>query len=202
MHRWAEEEIKILKYGYLIKDKEVLCKDLPDRTWEAIKTKAEELKLSFGRYGLTSEQRFWCLVDRKLDNDCWNWTGCCKSDGYGKISINKKSIIAHRYSWNIHFGRIPKDKPCVLHHCDNPKCVNPKHLFLGTMKDNSDDMIIKKRDRKASGENHYQSKLTWDQVRQIRDLKSKFLQIEIAKMFNVSKSLISYIHNNKIWREK
>ena len=89
------------------------------------------------------EERFWGKVEVPSYGECWEWTAG-KIRGYGSIFYNGKTHKAHRISWKIHFGKIPKDM-CVLHECDNPSCVNPSHLFLGTHKDNSDDKIQKGR---------------------------------------------------------
>lgn len=198
MKRWTKEEIKMLKDNYVNKSKQDLLILLNDRTWIAIKRKARLLKLTW----LTPEQRFWKKVDKKSDNECWNWTGSCFKFGYGQIRIKNKMIKAHRFSWEIHFGKIPDDKPCVLHHCDNPKCVNPSHLWSGTYKDNTKDMINKDRANKAKGENIGTSKLTENQVKQIKLLYSqkKLTQVQISKIFNVSRETISHIYTNKIWR--
>lgn len=93
---------------------------------------------------LTLEERFWTKVI-KADN-CWKWIGSKYPNGYGYIYYNKNHIGSHRVSWEIHNGIIP-DKMCVLHKCDNPNCINPKHLFLGTMSDNTKDMVSKHRGR-------------------------------------------------------
>lgn len=193
MRRWAEEEIIILKNDYKNKSKDDLLFSLKNRTWLSIQIKAFKLKLTRP----TLEQRFWFYVDKKQKNDCWHWTGSCNNKGYGRIQINKKNIAAHRLSWKIHFGMIPKDL-CVLHTCDNPKCVNPNHLFLGTSEDNIKDKVDK--NRQAKGENIGISKLTMNQVKEIRILKGKFSQRKIAKMFSVAYSTIAYIHKNKTWR--
>jgi len=87
-------------------------------------------------------KRFWDKVN-KTDN-CWEWTGAIRQ-GYGCLKIDGKTIDAHRYSYVIHFGPIP-DGMCILHKCDNRKCVKPDHLFLGTYADNHKDMCNKKRD--------------------------------------------------------
>lgn len=195
MKQWTIKEIKILRDNYRAKSCEKLCKLLLNRSWRAIETKASRLKLCH-QVG-TPKQRFWKYVDKKPKDDCWNWIGACDKDGYGLIGVNKKLISAHRFSWEIHFDKIPKNL-CVLHHCDNPSCVNPHHLFLGTQQDNVDDKV--KKNRQARGEDNGASKLTWNKITQIRQLKGKFSQREIAKIFNVSHATIGYIHRNKIWK--
>jgi len=84
------------------------------------------------------EERFWAKVEKT--DDCWLWTGATFGDGYGNCS----RLRAHRVSWELANGPVPGGL-CVLHHCDRPLCVRPRHLFLGTRKDNSDDKIAKGR---------------------------------------------------------
>jgi len=93
--------------------------------------------------------RFFRKVDKT--GSCWNWLAGKDKDGYGKIKIARKDLRAHRVSWEIHNGIIPGGL-LVLHRCDNPSCVNPSHLFLGTALDNN-------RDRDAKGRNGW-SKIT------------------------------------------
>ena len=99
--------------------------------------------------------RFWSKVDKQgpihpVCGQCWIWIAGKYSTGYGQHG----NYRAHRYSWNLYYGEIPVGV-FVLHRCDNPACVNPKHLFLGTHQDNMDDMIEKGRDNKAAGNLHW-----------------------------------------------
>jgi hypothetical protein len=143
----------------------------------------------------TKEQklsRLKCLFDSKVikGEGCWGWIASMDKDGYGNMMYNRKGIRAHRASWMIHFGDIPEGL-WVLHKCDNPTCANPKHLFLGSAKDNNHDMIKKGRNVMPSGENHWGSKLNSLDVSKIKKLLSQGLpQDKIAHMFNVAQATI------------
>src|SRR3954468_23689651 len=89
------------------------------------------------------EQRFYDRI-KETDKGCWRWQRALDKDGYGRSSLGGKSVQAHRVSWVIHKGKIPEGFQ-VLHNCDNPPCVNPDHLFLGSGKDNMIDKVIKQR---------------------------------------------------------
>lgn len=143
---------------------------------------------------------FWSRVFKT--NGCWLWNGRFHKKGYGVIQfrINKTtySWLAHRASRIIHHGDIP-DGYLVCHRCDNPSCVNPEHLFLGTPADNSRDMTSKHRS--AKGERHSHAKLTWAQVVTIRAMwRHGQKQAVIAEQFGIANSLVSRICNFKIWR--
>lgn len=96
---------------------------------------------NINRKRITPSERFWSNV-QKTDG-CWVWTGC-RSHDYGLMGANKARILAHRFSWELHYGPIPNGLG-VLHRCDNPPCVRPDHLFLGTFEDNMKDKIAKGR---------------------------------------------------------
>lgn len=94
----------------------------------------------------TVEERFWAKVDRS--GECWNWTAATNAAGYGKLSVGGRgrTMDAHRLSFLIHFG--PFDRRLfICHRCDNPRCVNPAHLYAGTAKQNSRDMVNRGRQR-------------------------------------------------------
>jgi hypothetical protein len=109
------------------------------------------IKVHFGgRWVSPPELRFWARVNLEgpvhpvLKTRCWPWTGCKKSDEYGYFTAPGCGGRAHRYAYHRYRGPIP-DGLCVLHHCDNPSCVRPDHLFLGTRLDNIADMMAKGR---------------------------------------------------------
>ena len=137
------------------------------------------------------------------DNGCWMFLGPWNSHGYGHLSYDGHIYRAHRASWELHNGPIPEGH-CVLHRCDNRYCVNPEHLFLGTLKDNADDMRSKERDTYGEnfGENNGQAKLTEAEVRQIKQLllQSQHTQYEIGSMFGVTREAIKMIKLGKTWR--
>lgn len=96
---------------------------------------------------LTEQNRF--NKSYEQTDTCWNWLGTLDRYGYGVFKNGRKSIKAHRYSYELHYGNFDK-KLHVLHHCDNPRCVNPDHLFLGTNRDNVADRTAKKREGDTS----------------------------------------------------
>ena len=144
-------------------------------------------------------ERFWNKVNKHAENGCWEWAaGPCGHWGYGGFTIDGRSMYAHRVSWMFEHGPIP-DGLYVLHKCDNPPCVNPDHLFLGTHTDNMRDMVEKGRARGGSlpGESNGQAKLTEADVLAIR--ADKRTQQAIADEYGVSRRAIGYIKNRKTW---
>ena len=128
---------------------------------------------------------------------CWEWTGTRNYADYGITQIDGRQIRAHRLSYELFNGTIPKGR-LVLHHCDNPPCVNPKHLYIGTDVENVRDRV--RRSRSACGENNGISKLTESKVRDIRSNSDVSLRI-MADKYSVDKSLISQIRNKKVWKQ-
>lgn len=144
------------------------------------------------------DQRFFNKVH--ITGGCWNWIAHRNKAGYGRITVMKKDCTAHRISWMLHHGEIPQGL-FVCHHCDNPSCVNPEHLFLGTAKDNAIDRNLKGRNRDDNGEKHPCAKLTQLNVMDIREkLHSGVLCRDLAKEFNVSDSTIRNIKHGRKWR--
>lgn len=148
-------------------------------------------RLCYDSLRMSTPDKFWTLV--KKTETCWLWLGYVSpSRRYGqfRVSLTNKFILAHRYSYELVFGPIPKGMN-LLHKCDNPICVNPEHLTPGTQKDNMLDSASKGRMAK---------KLTANDIPIIRSLKSAGIsESEIAKTFRVSRRLIGAIIIGKIW---
>lgn len=137
-------------------------------------------------------------LDVEMTN-CKLWTGARSGDGYGTVTIKGKQLAAHRVAWEEANGSIQSGL-WVLHRCDNPLCVNPEHLFLGTAKDNTQDCIRKGRRNTRRGSMLPQAKLDEETVRQIRALAGTKRQSKIAREFGVSDATVSLIVRGKLWQ--
>lgn len=145
---------------------------------------------------LTQKQlaAFWSRVERRMDAECWPWTGAKTFNGYGRHLIPKLRLQrAHRVSWVVHNGAIPEGMH-VCHRCDNRACVNPRHLFLATNAQNHADKAAKERVRGPYG----RQKLTADLVREIR--ASQMPDGWWAKALHVHPTTINMARRGKKWR--
>lgn len=156
----------------------------------------------------TVKKRFERNFSVEPKTGCWLWNGYVSKSGYVRFKFRSTMFLAHRVSWILYRGEIPKGSGhhgiCVLHKCDVRKCVNPDHLFLGTQSDNVQDCIKKKRHRAMCGENHGNSKLTMIQVRKIRKMRKKNPSLtykKIGSIFGVSEFIIWGIITNLTYRE-
>ena len=158
-------------------------------------TVVKGLKMATRKYTLEQQLiAFWQKVDRSGGDDaCWEWLAGTRG-GYGLMRWRGKTTSAHRVSWELAHGSIP-DGLDVLHSCDNPRCVYPAHLFLGTHQDNMVDMLRKGRGNKPSGEKNGNSKLTDAQVAEIRRRYAAggITQTQLGAEFDVAHTNIGYI---------
>lgn len=164
---------------------------------------------------LGDRERFWSKVDKS--GECWMWTGGKDRKGYGKFSMGSQfkadgsrrnsMVSAHRFSYELVHGPIPAHDSfhglCVLHSCDNPGCVKPDHLSLGTNKDNVHDMDRKGRriSKNARGEAHHGAILNELQVREIvaAHRERGISQAQLSKDYGVSTSTINHIFTGRLW---
>lgn len=146
--------------------------------------------------------RFWNKVrfPENID-DCWEWAAFRDDEGYGRFSINCKMFFAHRLSWAFYSGLI-EDELLVLHKCDNPACVNPNHLFLGTQADNMRDRNNK--NRQAKGSRNGKSILTEEIIHEMLDgiVLGEYRSVnDICQKFNINHYAVYDILRGRIWRD-
>lgn len=144
-------------------------------------------------------ERFWAKIDKT--DGCWLWTGATNSGGYGSFMYAGRLCGAHRLML-VWFGRLVspihtgcRSKNVVLHSCDNPRCVNPQHLTMGTNSQNQREAYARNLRKPYLGSTHTNAKLTDAQVKEIRDLydSGQMLQIPLAKKYGVSQRAISLV---------
>lgn len=159
------------------------------------------------RWPLTLEQRFWQYVEPIMDDKgCWIWSGFINRQGRARLCVNGRNANASRISWELHFGPIPKGEgyhgTCVLHRCDDGRCVNPSHLFLGTQADNMADAGRKKRVHIGRGEDSGMAVLKTADVIEIRRLHAIGIpMIKIRELYPyVCIETVRHAAIRKTWR--
>lgn len=146
------------------------------------------------RHGPSAQERFWAKVNKGAPNGCWEWTASRTKKGYGHFGFNGRTFIAHRFVLMMQGHEIPEDM-AVCHRCDNPPCVNPEHLFIGTNQDNVDDMVSKGRHH---GRNP--AKLTPEKVLEARLRATQGeSHRSIARSMGVASTTLSYAVNGTNW---
>ena len=146
--------------------------------------------------------RLLASIDIDKETNCWNWIAATSAKGYGQIRLLSRAYYTHRISYELEHGDIPEGM-CVCHRCDNPACVNPEHLFLGTNADNMADKIAKGRESPVPGIrgiDHYRAKLSEDDVIAIRSAPKSVSHRELASKYGNSIANISWIRNGKGWK--
>ena len=147
-----------------------------------------------GKVTRTLEERFWEKVGKTPS--CWQWNAKKNEKGYGRFWAHGRNLGAHRISWMIAFGTYDSKRLRVLHKCDNPGCVNPEHLFLGTLAENISDRDRKQRT--AKGEKNGNRKLTVSQVIEIR--RSPDTLDVLARRFCIDRTQVHNIKTRKQWK--
>ena len=156
----------------------------------------------------TLSERFWSKVEQIPFHECWEWNACRSRFGHGFVGIpgKKTNGLAHRLSWELSVGPIPEGL-CVLHRCDNPGCVRPDHLFLGTQADNMKDKAAKgrcgdnSRHHVPRGAGHCRSKVSEAQVSKMREARSGGAKLsELSARYSLSEATVSRICRRGSWK--
>lgn len=145
---------------------------------------------------MSTTDRFWSDVDKRTSSECWPWIGHRRPRGYGILSVNGRARVASRYSYEINVGPIP-DGLWVLHKCDNPPCVNPEHLFLGTIRDNTADMDAKGRRAINRAEDSGAASMTNEQALAIWNSDGR--AVDVAARFGTTISIVRAIRLGDTW---
>ena|SRR3990167_2897409 len=156
--------------------------------------------------------KFWSLVQQRGPDDCWEWQGNRGRHGYGRLTFNYKPLWAHRLAYEFEHGALPENK-VICHKCDNPPCVNPKHLFAGSQTDNVLDVWSKGRGVNPplhKGETHHKAKITAADAQEIKAAydaapivgnRKKFGVLKaFERRFGLSKRQVQQIAYGKSWK--
>lgn len=134
-------------------------------------------------------------------DSCWIWQGPCAKTRYGYVTWNKARFLAHRASWAVHHGMDVPNGMLVCHHCDNPPCINPAHLFTGTPAENMADMVAKGRSRSLKGEDSPRARLTEADVVLLRKMHADGHAIKaLAREWKLPRTTVQYVIQRKNWR--
>jgi hypothetical protein len=152
-----------------------------------------------GKRGLPVDVRFWSKVAKGSPNECWGWNACLDNHGYGIFRLCGKNRLAHRMAYELASGAPPPPDLHVCHRCDNPPCVNPAHLFLGTAKVNQDDKNAKGRGNQ--GERHGLSRLTNEVVLTIRaEYAAGARKVDLARKHGLRPPHVLKIVTRQSWK--
>jgi len=145
------------------------------------------------------QKRFFSKI--YITDDCWIWHGTINATGYGVffLSYNRKQILSHRYSYQLFYKTELTTSRIIRHKCDNPLCINPRHLIIGSHADNVKDRV--ERGRSAIGENNGRSKLTIKDVKYIRKNYRQHSRKELANIYSVDRKVVYDIIHNNTWKD-
>lgn len=141
------------------------------------------------------EERFWSKVDKRGEDECWLWTAAVYVDGYGRLYVDGRDVTSSRASFYLHNGVMPPSTIDVCHTCDNRACVNPRHLFLGTRKDNMQDAA--RKGRMPRGDRSVHSVLTRDQAQRVA-FDKRPIEV-IARELGVGRWAINAVRLGRTW---
>lgn len=145
--------------------------------------------------------RFWSKVQVGQFDACWAWEAYINNRGYGRFRFNGRDQLAHRVAYMLVRGPIAEGAH-VLHHCDNPLCCNPRHLYIGDASQNMRDAYTRGQKQPTLGKLNGRAKLTMEKAEEIRGLAHALTQDHLARTFGVSQSTISRVINGKRWQEE
>ena len=179
-----------------LSEKEII-KRQKNKEWHRKWAEKKRLGIKIGNPGkpANTPEVLWGKVDKRGEDECWEWLGYKNEDGYGRVQINDWSYYAHRVIYDLVYPNIierkaPKEtseKGFLLHTCDNPSCCNPKHLWVGTHKDNMEDKARKGRSPDFSGGKGPRCKLTMSQAREARELRKNGMSArQLAEKVEIS----------------